>query len=620
MATLLPSGKFSSETITGAPLVGGKVYAYVPSTSTPKDTYTTSLENVQNPHPVILDSRGEATIYWSGSYDVILKDSNDVTVWGPERLVSSASQADLDGFIADLADTASASNGAALIGFMRAEAGARARTLRDKALEDVSVTDFGTDGRTSTAIRRALDAIGSIGGGRLILPPGADYDCSDCTGSTRIFIPTTTNRLLIHGPGAVLVGAGAGDGTIFESGAEAFSTGGTTNWEFDETYIHYDQHIDGLTFENCEYAMKLFNFLQGCVISCNHAAGAGVKTLLYAKRCFYAHVLANSVNNSHDPASPVDTDACYRFEEFNNSMLIMGNSAIRSAITKGTGYYFGVGTFAVNAVGNSAERCNKGYCIEGEVHGMDLSSNYLEGNTLDIAIEDANLKKGLVIDKNWLESAACLSATSWESGELGKANDYDAGGTVTLSDSLNACHVWLPRQSQGTVDARTATIIPAAWSVNASCILHAQNSLYLAASGPSGARAMHAEVMLGSTRMVPRHYTGNPALKRYYTADGGVPYAVISSNTTNPGPGNLVLDFDIFWDTEEPASVLYCFNIHESGVLTKKCAGLVAGTTDMPIFSSGGGLTVTPSVNSGKLRITLGGISVADVNGAAFIL
>jgi hypothetical protein len=35
---------------------------------------------------VILDSRGEAAIYFVGDYDVVLKDSAGSTIWGPERL------------------------------------------------------------------------------------------------------------------------------------------------------------------------------------------------------------------------------------------------------------------------------------------------------------------------------------------------------------------------------------------------------------------------------------------------------------------------------------------------------------------------------------------------------
>lgn len=174
MAVVLPSGKFSSETLTGAPLVGGKVYAYVPSTSTPKDTYTTSLENVQNPHPVILDARGEATIYWSGSYDVILKDANDATVWGPERLVSTASQADLDAFIAQLASTASAADGDSLVGVKREAANAQATTqheVNEDRLPDVKI-DYGATGDGTTNDTTAFTNCRTDSGGRYMIPPG----------------------------------------------------------------------------------------------------------------------------------------------------------------------------------------------------------------------------------------------------------------------------------------------------------------------------------------------------------------------------------------------------------------------------------------------------------------
>lgn len=65
------------------PLVGGKVYTYVGGTvSTPKATYTDSTGATQQANPVILDSRGEASIWLGpGSYKIVLKDANDVTIW-----------------------------------------------------------------------------------------------------------------------------------------------------------------------------------------------------------------------------------------------------------------------------------------------------------------------------------------------------------------------------------------------------------------------------------------------------------------------------------------------------------------------------------------------------------
>ena len=85
-ARVLPQGKQYFATAAGAPGVGYRLYAFVPGTSTPKDTYTTSVGDVANTHPVVMDARGEAAVYWVGDYDVILKDAADATIWGPERL------------------------------------------------------------------------------------------------------------------------------------------------------------------------------------------------------------------------------------------------------------------------------------------------------------------------------------------------------------------------------------------------------------------------------------------------------------------------------------------------------------------------------------------------------
>lgn len=77
----LPNPKSQWFNSSGAPLSGGKIYTYEPGTSTAKNTYSDHLGATANANPVILDSRGEATIYWDGSYKVIVKDSADVTIY-----------------------------------------------------------------------------------------------------------------------------------------------------------------------------------------------------------------------------------------------------------------------------------------------------------------------------------------------------------------------------------------------------------------------------------------------------------------------------------------------------------------------------------------------------------
>jgi len=65
----------------GIPLYGGKVYTYSQYLSFPTATYTDLTKTAYNPNPVILDSRGEAGIWFDTAHIKIeVYDSNDVLV------------------------------------------------------------------------------------------------------------------------------------------------------------------------------------------------------------------------------------------------------------------------------------------------------------------------------------------------------------------------------------------------------------------------------------------------------------------------------------------------------------------------------------------------------------
>lgn len=65
----------------GAPLAAGTLTTYEPGTSTPKATYTTSSGLIANANPVVLDANGEADIWLSGNYKLVLKDGDGATQW-----------------------------------------------------------------------------------------------------------------------------------------------------------------------------------------------------------------------------------------------------------------------------------------------------------------------------------------------------------------------------------------------------------------------------------------------------------------------------------------------------------------------------------------------------------
>lgn len=80
-AVLLPNAKACFITSAGAPAVGYLLYTYDAGTLNPRTTYLDAAGLANNTNPIVLDARGEAVIYWDGSYKVILKDPSNVTIW-----------------------------------------------------------------------------------------------------------------------------------------------------------------------------------------------------------------------------------------------------------------------------------------------------------------------------------------------------------------------------------------------------------------------------------------------------------------------------------------------------------------------------------------------------------
>ncbi len=83
MATLSPPPRMQFFDQNGDPLVGGRVYTYLSGTTTPTFTKTTAIGDVNNTNPVILDARGEASIWLDEAivYRFVLKTATDVTIW-----------------------------------------------------------------------------------------------------------------------------------------------------------------------------------------------------------------------------------------------------------------------------------------------------------------------------------------------------------------------------------------------------------------------------------------------------------------------------------------------------------------------------------------------------------
>ena len=205
MASLMPLGKQQYFSASGAPLVGGKVYTYAAGTTTPLATYSDKAGTTPNTNPVILDSRGEATIFWgSAGYKVVLKDATDVTVWTQDNLYGSADQGDLLAYETAVA----ASGGSALVGFLQSGTGAVATTVQTKLRESVSVKDFGAVGDGVTDDTAAIQAALQSGAKRVYVPQGT-YSIVTSVSAT---LP---NDVELYGEGSFVYSGGSSTGNLF---------------------------------------------------------------------------------------------------------------------------------------------------------------------------------------------------------------------------------------------------------------------------------------------------------------------------------------------------------------------------------------------------------------------
>lgn len=125
MATLLPEGKQSFTDGAGKPLVGGKLYTYDAGTSTPRPTYADAAGTIANTNPVVLDARGEATVFWQGAYKAVLKDASGVTVWTVDGVTDPISGYDDGAAIAALDNSKPMANYTALRAYTGRATGVR---------------------------------------------------------------------------------------------------------------------------------------------------------------------------------------------------------------------------------------------------------------------------------------------------------------------------------------------------------------------------------------------------------------------------------------------------------------------------------------------------------------
>jgi len=137
----------------GNPLAGGKVFTYAAGTTTKQASYTDSTGSTPNANPVLLDARGEASIWLDQSlaYKVVIAPSTDTDpptnpIWTQDGISAPIAAAALNSYIALLASA----SGALSVGYAQSGTGATTTTVQARLQRIVDIVDFGGTPDNST--------------------------------------------------------------------------------------------------------------------------------------------------------------------------------------------------------------------------------------------------------------------------------------------------------------------------------------------------------------------------------------------------------------------------------------------------------------------------------------
>lgn len=283
MARISPVPKLQFFDDNGNPLAGGKLYTYAAGTLNPLTTYTTAVGDVPHTNPIILDSRGEVSLWLGASlYDFVLNDENDVLVWSSDDIGGVTTFSDLVASNVSFSVTNGPSGTVqdALDGLIFERTAAEIAvgiTPTDYYFSPGDVRRYGAVGDGSTndraAIQAAIDACEAAGGGAVFLPEGVYRITATLT------VP---NKVSIYGVGgeasvisALSCNALTFDSASYDRGANFYedfglvgAAGSTANWAAVECIlppggVSGTDSRDGIHFNR----VRLYDWNQGFILS-----------------------------------------------------------------------------------------------------------------------------------------------------------------------------------------------------------------------------------------------------------------------------------------------------------------------------------------------------------------
>lgn len=160
MAVVTPTAKAQFIDAAGIPLAGGFLYTYAAGTTTPQATYTDSAASTANSNPIVLDSRGEANIWLTGSnYKFKLTDANGTEIWTVDN-IAAPSTALSPVFDSNVTISANTSGPALLVTQTGAGAAIRVQDSADPDASPFVVDNAGNVGIGTASPANMLDLAG----------------------------------------------------------------------------------------------------------------------------------------------------------------------------------------------------------------------------------------------------------------------------------------------------------------------------------------------------------------------------------------------------------------------------------------------------------------------------
>lgn len=289
---------------------------YVPNTLVPKDTWENSGQTVLNTNPIVLDSRGQALIYGSGTYRQIVKDSDSNIIWDEltnglgfdasavysfdttsdlltafsgALTLPNGTQANTSGrtavgdggggsFYYDSSDTTTLDNG----GTIRVDSANRRWFFEGTAVTTSLFGSFGDGSHDDTsAINNALNAISVAGGGIVSLPAGNFKTTSTITVPNFVYLNGAGRGVSIIKPNGTFSQCIIASGSSYASWADSIRIG---NLEIDGTNLTGNGLVVKWCGLRCYFHDLYIHSLLGSANS--DTAGVGMRVISSFDHCY----------------------------------------------------------------------------------------------------------------------------------------------------------------------------------------------------------------------------------------------------------------------------------------------------------------------------------------------